>query len=134
LINQEEFIEQKAFLYFTILFFIVIGAPIIGTLLFHVISKSKWFTKVLISPTKSAWDSFFSNRKSFWVIITLKNGRKIAGKYGMNSHSSTYPNPNEIYIEEVWKLNEAGGFEEKEAQTAGVIITEKEISTIEFFN
>jgi len=87
----------------------------------------------MINPTKSAWDSFFSNRESYYVIVTLKNGRKIGGKYGKNSFSSTYPNPEELYLEELWKLNENGGFESKESQTEGILITEQEISTIEFY-
>ena len=87
----------------------------------------------MINPTKSAWDSFFSKRESYYVIVTLKNGRKIGGKYGRNSFSSTYPNPEELYLEELWQLNERNGFENIEPKTEGILITEQEISTIEFY-
>lgn len=102
-------------------------------MIFNIISKRKWFLKFLINPTKSAWDSFFSRRESYYVIVTLKNGKCIGGKYGLKSYSSTYPNPEGIYLEEVWKLNEKNGFDEIVDQTAGILITENEISTIEFY-
>ena len=65
--------------------------------------------------------------------MTLKNGNQIGGKYGVSSFSSTFPNPKEIYIEEVWNLNKKGRFKNKQEQTAGILITENEISTIEFY-
>lgn len=133
LIHSQKLIENHPFWYYTVIFCIVIIAPIVYALFFYVFSKQKWFSRLLVNPTKSAWDSFFSKRESYYVIITLKNGRRIGGKYGLKSFSSTYPHPKEIYLEEVWKLNDKNGFDEKIAQTEGVIITENEISTIEFY-
>ena len=134
LINSTDFISKYTFLYFFILFCIVILAPIFWALLFHCISKKSWFNKYMINPTKSTWDLFFSKRESYFIIVTLKNGSKIGGKYGLNSISSTYPCPKEIYIEEVWKLNDKNnGLDKIIEQTEGILITENEISTIEFF-
>ena len=112
---------------------VVIIAPIIYAMIFNIISKRKWFSKFLVNPTKSAWDSFFSKRESYYVIVTLKNGKRIGGKYGLNSYSSTYPNPEGLYLEEVWKLNDKNGFDEIVDQTEGILIAENEISTIEFY-
>ena len=134
LVHKMNLIDTFPFLYFLVLLFIVVIAPLLVAYLFSIISKKKWFGRFMINPTKSAWDSFFSNRESYWVLVTLKNGRTIAGKYGINSYSSTYPNPNEIYIEEVWLLNNDDGFGCIKSQTAGMLISESEISTIEFFN
>lgn len=133
LINEKGFIKNNSFLYFFIFGLIILVAPIIWAFIFHKISNKKWFSKFLINPIKSSWDSFFSKRECYYVIVTLKNGRKIGGKYGLKSFSSTFPNPKEIYIEEVWKLNKNGGFKKKTKQTEGILITENEISTIEFY-
>lgn len=133
LIHSKTLINNHPFVYFLVLGFIIILIPILCALIFHKISCKKWFSKFLINPTKSAWDSFFSKRECYYVIVTLKNGRKIGGKYGLNSFSSTYPNPKEIYLEEVWSLNKDNGFDEKVKQTEGILISENEISTIEFF-
>ncbi len=121
------------FLYYIIILVFIIILPILYSLIFFYISQHKWFSRFIVHPTKSAWDSFFSKRESYYVIVTLKNGQKIGGKYGLNSFSSTYPNPKEIYLEEVWKLNDQNGFDEIVERTEGILITENEISTIEFY-
>jgi len=133
LIHYVNLIGNYPFLYFLSLAFMIIVSPILFALIFQKISKKKWFGRFMINPTKSAWDSFFSKRESYFVIVTLKNGRKIGGKYGKNSFSSTYPNPKELYLEELWELNKKNGFKKIEAQTEGILITEQEISTIEFY-
>jgi len=133
LIHTDKFLDRHPFWYFLIMFSVVIIAPIIYAMIFSIISKRKWFSKFLINPTKSAWDSFFSRRESYYVIVTLKNGKRIGGKYGLNSYSSTYPNPEGLYLEEVWKLNNKNGFDEIVDQTEGILISENEISTIEFY-
>jgi len=134
LIHSDGFIEYNPISYYFIILGIVIIAPVVFALFFYLFSKRKWFSRFLVNPTKSAWDAFFSKRESYYVIVTLKNGQRVGGKYGLNSFSSTYPNPKEIYLEEVWNLNENNnGFANKVAQTEGILITENEISTIEFF-
>lgn len=133
LIHTDKFLDNHPFWYFLIMFSVVIIAPIIYAMIFNIISKRKWFSRFLINPTKSAWDSFFSRRESYYVIVTLKNGKRIGGKYGLNSYSSTYPNSEGLYLEEVWKLNDKNGFDEIVDQTEGILITENEISTIEFY-
>ena len=134
LINITGLIYTNTFLYFLILFGVILIAPVAWTFLFYFISKKKWYNKYFVGPTKSAWDSFFLKRKSYYVILTLKNGQKIGGKYGMQSHSSTYPYPKEIFLETVWKLNKnKDGLEKAIEKSAGIMITENEISTIEFY-
>jgi hypothetical protein len=133
IINTTDFLTVHPLLYFLILGVIILIAPVIWAFLFYIVSKKKWFSKFMIAPTKSAWDSFFSKREAYYCIVTLKNGRMIGGKYGLRSFSSTYPNPKDIYLEEVWKINKKGGFKYKVNQTEGILITENEISTIEFF-
>jgi hypothetical protein len=100
---------------------------------FYKISKAKWYTKRLLTPNNSAWDDFFSQWEDYWVIVTLKSGRKIAGKYACKSYTSGFPAPKEIYLEEEWMLNKQGLFKKKREQTQGILICENEISTIEFF-
>ena len=133
LIHHVNLIDSYPFIYFLSLVFMIIISPILFAFIFQKISEKKWFGRFMINPTKSAWDSFFSKRESYYVIVTLKNGRKIGGKYGKNSFSSTYPNPEELYLEELWQLNERNGFENIEPKTEGILITEQEISTIEFY-
>ncbi|HOO95865.1 MAG TPA: DUF6338 family protein [Proteiniphilum sp.] len=133
LINQDNFFNKNALWYFIIIGFIVLITPVVWALIFYLISKKKWFSRYLVTPTKSAWDEFFSKRECYWVIVTLKNGRKIAGKYGMKSIASTYPLPNDIYLEDIWTLNDDNKFGDSIEKNEGILITSNEISTIEFF-
>jgi hypothetical protein len=132
IINQKEFINNNPLIYSLAMIFVVVVIPILGAKIYHIIVNEKWFNKKMVNPIKSPWDSFFSRRECFWVIVTLKNGRKIGGKYSIGSYASTFPNPKEIYLKEVWKLNERNGFVKIKNNSEGIIITENEISTIEF--
>jgi hypothetical protein len=41
----------------------------------------------------------------------LKDGNKIAGTYGENSFTSSYPSEEQIFLEETWVLNKEGRFD-----------------------
>ena len=44
------------------------------------------------------------------MIIHLKDGRRIGGRFDENSSASSFPAKEQIYIEEVWELDESGKF------------------------
>jgi hypothetical protein len=134
LIYKHDLINNSPLRFVLCMFVVVVVAPFLYALAYKKLSDSNFFGKFCVTPTKTAWDSLFSNRECYYVIVTLKSGRKIAGKYEAKSFSSTYPCPQEIYIEEVYRLKEDGcSFGSKIEQTKGILITENEISTIEFF-
>lgn len=93
----------------------------------------KWLGKYLPHPTGRAWDYYFGLRKHAWIIVTLKSGKKIGGKYSYESFSSSAPNPEHLYIEENWVLNDDGGLERPRNDTMGILILSSEIESIEFF-
>jgi hypothetical protein len=134
LIYVHNFIVSHPFLSYFIFLLIVIVAPICELLTFRKVSKTKWYLELCLTPNNSPWDDFFSKRESYWVIVTLKSGRKIGGKYATKSYGSAYPAPKEIYLEEVWKLDKDNKFGDMIERTQGIFITEGEISTIEFFH
>jgi hypothetical protein len=79
------------------------------------------------------WDDVFNQRKSYWVIIHLKDGRKIGGKYGKLSRASAFPNNRQIYLEKLWELGENNEFSKKIERSKGALFFEDDISIIEFF-
>ncbi|MCR1231192.1 DUF6338 family protein [Klebsiella quasipneumoniae] len=93
----------------------------------------KWLGRFLPHPTGRAWDYFFSLRKPAWVIITLKDGKKIGGKFSQKSFASSAPNPEQLYLEENWVINDDGGLERPRNETFGVLILSRDIESIEFF-
>jgi hypothetical protein len=96
--------------------------------------STQLFQKTAPHPIGKPWDYVFGQRKWYWIVVTLKSGVKIAGKYGGASFASSTPNKEQIYLEETWMLNDDGGFERPREQTAGVIITSDEIASVELFN
>lgn len=67
-------------------------------------------------------------------MVTLKDGDKVAGKFGVDSFASSAPAEEQIYLEEEWVLNKDGGFDRPADQSAGVIILSSEIRSVEFYN
>lgn len=113
--------------YFMVLFVF----PIIWALLWHHLRKSDLFQNKMMHPTLKPWDFVFSQRRPYWIKVTLKNGTVIAGKYGEKSFTSSHPEEEQIYLEETWLLNNEGGFNRPKERTSGIIIMSSEILYVE---
>jgi hypothetical protein len=122
------------FLYFVFYIFVLFIAPIIWVWIWKILRSSERFQKSAPHPTQKPWDYVFGKRIPYWVIVTLKDGTKIAGSYDSNSFSSSTPAEEQIYLEEVWMMNEDGGFERPKESTKGIIILSNEMVSIEFFS
>ncbi|WP_334676251.1 DUF6338 family protein [Klebsiella pneumoniae] len=121
------------FAYFLFYLFILFASPTLLAFLFSRMREWDWLCKYMPHPTGRAWDYFFGLKVPCWMIITLKDGKKIAGKYGANSFASSAPEPEQIYLEEHWELNSDGGFERQRTSTLGILILSKDIEHLEFF-
>ena len=133
LIHSSDFYKNHQVWYFVILFCILFLFPIIWAILIARLLKWRKLTKYIINPTPKPWDAVFGRRESYWVIIHLKDGRKIGGKYDTNSCASSYPVEEQIYLEQVWQLDEKGRFTNPLDRSEGIIVLNKDISSIEFF-
>jgi hypothetical protein len=133
---HENYVETHTFLFYAIFFIIVFIAPIFWPVLFvWLTEKTRLSRHLVIGNDKSPWDHFFKTRETCWVIVTLKNGNKIGGKYGLASFASSFPRKHSIYISEVYKLDSDGKFTtEKITRSKGIIILPGEMSTVEFFS
>lgn len=88
--------------------------------------------RILDHPAKKPWDYVFSKREPYWILIHLKNGGRIGGKYGRDSFASSYPADEQIYLQEVWEIDENGQFLEPIEDSKGVIVSAEDIELIEF--
>lgn len=87
-----------------------------------------------IHPIPTAWDYWFSNQKEeIWVIVTLIGGQKICGKYSYISFASSEPEERDLYLEEIYDVNERDEWTCKE-RTRGILIAKGQIATIEFIS
>lgn len=123
---------EYEFFYYLFYFFVLFIFPIFWVFLWSIFRKSKLVQNIAPHPTEQAWDYIFSQRESYWLTITLKNGKIICGSYSENSFSSSSPY-NDIYLEESWVVNKKGLFKRPKNRTNGVLILKDEISYIEFF-
>jgi hypothetical protein len=89
--------------------------------------------KTRITPT--SWDHYFNQGEDCFVLIHMKaNDEMIGGLFsGGNSFASSYPEKEDLYLEELWKIDENGRFLEKVERTNGLLVNFEEIKYIEFF-
>lgn len=109
-------------------------SPVLMVVGWSMLRRSKWLQKYVPHPTLKPWDFVFGQRKGYWMIVTLKNGQKLAGLYSNDSFSSSAPASAELYLEQQWTLNSEGGFDKPVEATAGILILSNDIRFIEFFH
>lgn len=97
------------------------------------LSSLKPIADRIMHPMPTPWDCVFFARPVFWVIVHLRDGTRIGGKYGGKSFSSSHPHPEQIYLQEVWALDPAGKFLRAVDQSKGIIVFGGEIRAVEFF-
>lgn len=108
-------------------------APMAWVCILREIRQSNQLKQWLPHPTERAWDFVFGNRIPYWLVITMKNGKRIGGKYGYKSFSTSGASKEQIYLEESWEINADGGFDHPKETTAGILIISNEIESIELF-
>lgn len=117
----------------------IIGAVIVATFI-GIIKQSgiikKLLNKVKINisnPIPTSWDYFFSKQKSNWIVVTLVNGKSVMGFYSFESFASSDPEERDIFIEEVYDVNDEYKWIKNE-KSKGILISKDQISTIEFLS
>jgi hypothetical protein len=120
--------------WYAAMFILLIGMPAVWPVLFLRIRKISWVALRIASPNARVWDDIFSKRTPYWVIVHLKDQRRIGGLYADKSFTSHSPAPPEIYLEQVWYLDEEGEFTGSVVEpTSGILIMGTEILASEFF-
>lgn len=125
---------SNTFIYFSFYVFVLFVAPIVWVWIWKQIRTSEFFQKNAPHPTQKPWDYVFNQRIPYWVIVTLKDGTKIAGCYDSNSFSSSAPAEEQLFLEEAWVVNDDGGFERPRESTKGIIILSSEMVSVELFS
>ena len=125
--------EIHSWLYYLFYVFVFLLAPAVWVLLWRWLRTRAIFQKNAPHPVLKPWDFVFSQRKPYWVIVHLKNGQQVAGKFAEKSFASSAPAEEQIYIEEVWLATD-GVLDRPVKRSEGVIIMSSEISRIEFIS
>jgi len=115
-------------------YFVFLIMPAVWPFVWSGIRGKKFVSRHLLHPNEGAWDFVFQQRIRYWMIVHMKDGRRIGGLFGYNSFASSAPANPQIYIEQVWKLDEDGVFESSVDESAGILILEEEMLAVELFN
>ncbi len=107
--------------------------PIIWPVVILKLLSFPFLAKYIRNPIPTPWDYVFGQRRPYWVIIHLKNGKKIGGKFDRKSYASSYPIEEQVYLEEVWELDENQRFIKVIDRTGGMIIFKEEVLSVELF-
>ncbi len=85
-----------------------------------------------VHPVKKPWDYVFSRNLEYWLIAETQDGRRIGGVFGGKSFASSFPSPEQVYLEQEWELD-GRTFVKPVERSAGVIISGSDIRKIELY-
>jgi len=132
-IHSDDFQYVHPVWYYIVTLIVLFIAPIVWPILYNKIISTSFFRRSILHPIQKPWDYVFGNKKPYWVIVHLKDGRRIGGAYLFKSFSSSYPAPEQIYLEELWQLDQEGRFTKKIERSSGIIISASDFQAIELF-
>lgn len=132
LIHQNHFPTAHRYWYLFLLFWIMVGVPVLWPFVILKVFSIPFVAKYVIHPVSKPWDFVFGKKQSYWVIVHLKDGRRIGGRFDTNSFASSDPAKEQLHLEELWKLDDDGAFTGRVDRTGGIIISEDSILAVEF--
>jgi hypothetical protein len=109
---------------------ILIIFPVLWPVIFYNILKIPFF-KTRLTPT--SWDHFFNLKEDCFILLHLKNGLTLGGLYTAESFASSYPEKEDLYLSELWQLDEDGRFIKPIENTGGLLVNFDEVNFIEIF-
>jgi len=134
IINRNNFYLNYPFWFYISLIFAFLIMPALWPCIYWKIINSKMISSRIVNPILKPWDLKFGDGGPAWVTVHLTDGRLIGGVYQEKSFVSSYPAEEQIYLEQVWKLDEKGKFLEPITGSKGIIILNSEIAAVEFYD
>lgn len=86
---------------------------------------------IILKQARNGWDAAFLKREPLFVIVHLKDGRRIGGYYGYNSFAGVYPASGHLYLETLWRLDEEGKFLDLLPDSRGIVLRPEDYHFIE---
>ena len=133
IINTDRFYYSHRGWYYFLTFVVMFIVPMVWPFVFLKLSSLPFIAKHILHPVLKPWDYVFGKKESYWAIVHLKNGLKIGGVYDTESFASSYPAKEQIYLQQVWELDEKGAFIKPIDRSKGIIIMGDDIVALEFF-
>jgi hypothetical protein len=77
---------------------------------------------LILKQAHNGWDAAFIRREPLFVIVHLKDGRRIGGYFGYQSFAGLYPCSGHLYLETLWTLDEEGRFGIPVPDSRGIVL------------
>jgi len=97
------------------------------------ILKLTFVKNITINPIPKAWDNFFIRGIPCFMLIHLKDSQIIGGLYAYESAASSYPEAEDLYLQEVWEIDNNGKFTKPVEGTMGLLVNYNTVDYIELF-
>ena len=111
----------------------VLGIAAQKELLYRFLRQNRFLRRLRLNPVHTmptAWDWKFATGNQQRMLVTLKDGKYFAGLYGDKSFTSSDPAERDIYIQQIYDLDEGDNWMPRGEN--GVLISADEIQSIEF--
>lgn len=115
-----------------IILLITVVAPVAIAFGYYRLRTSEFLRGKITHPSPTSWDYFFEQGKVFWVRFHMKSGEKLGGFYGEGSFATSYPQPQQVYLTELYQLDNDGRIAKQVGGTLGAIINKEDCELIEF--
>ena len=119
---------------------LVLGLPVALGLIWAKVRQWNWIYEILnrcgfavMREEPTAWDYRFHGTDTCQILVTLTEGKQVAGFCGENSYISAAKNGNDLYLETRFEFDENDQGWVSPAQPTGVSINGEEIKYVEFF-
>jgi len=134
LLGKSDSTKNSLFWHYFLVFLSLFLTPVLWPITLKKLLKNRHIQKWVVLPTATAWDYFFEQKQQCWVLIHLKNGDCIGGTYFDDCYASAYPELQDIYLTEVWRVDEKGFFKDRVERTKGMWISKDAFDYLEFFD
>jgi hypothetical protein len=95
----------------------------------------RFFASSILEPYPSSWDWAFKTNKDAMVLVHLRDGRKVGGSWLGSAFSSSYPVPPDLFLSEVWHVEQdSGRFLYRAQDSKGLLLWGSDIEMVEFFD
>jgi hypothetical protein len=89
--------------------------------------------KYIRYPVPKPWDYVFRDQSQFYkVIMEFSDGKRIGGLYQDKSFTSSFPEDEQIYLEEVWEIKDHK-FIRKIPDSKGILASSKDLKFLELY-
>jgi hypothetical protein len=95
-----------------------------------------WVEKKLkvkvVHPVASAWDRAFQREDNPWLLVTLKDGRRLGGRWDADAVASSDPSERDLFLKDVYEVKANGEWSQNNVQSLGILLKADQIALVEF--